>query len=177
MARRVHAPLSKIGYGPAGAARRRRGFREERVRPVKVLLVEDDEVDRLAVRRAFAKHGVANEIVEAMNGREALEALRGGAGRAPLERPYVILLDLNMPVMNGVEFLDALRADPALSDAVVFVLSTSRSAGDVTEAHRRNVAGYIAKSNAGDGFREAVRLLESYWRLVELPESFGARLA
>jgi DNA-binding NarL/FixJ family response regulator len=57
------------------------------------------------------------------------------------------------------------------------VLSTSRSAADVTEGYRRNVAGYIAKSSAGDGFREAVRLLESYWRLVELPESFGARLA
>jgi CheY-like chemotaxis protein len=147
------------------------------MRPVKVLLVEDDEVDRLAVRRAFAKQGVANEIIDAVNGLEALEVLRGGPDRGPLQRPYVILLDLNMPVMNGIEFLDAIRADPALTDAVVFVLSTSRSTTDICDGYRRNVAGYIAKSNAGDGFREAVRLLESYWRLVELPESFGARLA
>jgi CheY-like chemotaxis protein len=146
------------------------------MRPIKVLLVDDDEVDRLAVRRAFKKHRIANDIVEATNGLEALALLRGGEGRPALERPYLILLDLNMPVMNGLEFLDALRADPALADAVVFILSTSRSELDVAQGYRRNVAGYMVKSNVGDGFLDAVRLLEAYWRVVELPESGEARL-
>ena len=146
------------------------------MREVQVLLVEDDEVDRMAVRRAFAANRIANRIVEARNGREALDILRGTGGAEPLKRPYVILLDLNMPVMNGLEFLAELRADPALRDATVFVLTTSRSQTDIAEGYRRNVAGYMIKSNVGDSFMEAVKLIEAYWRVVELPESGDGRL-
>jgi DNA-binding NarL/FixJ family response regulator len=88
----------------------------------------------------------------------------------------VILLDLNMPVMNGLEFLGELREDPALRDATVFILTTSQAESDIAEGYRRNVAGYMIKSNVGDSFMEAVKLIESYWRVVELPESTDARL-
>lgn len=146
------------------------------MKAIRVLLVDDDEIDRMSVRRAFVKRGVAAEIVEARNGREALDVLRGTAGAPPLPRPYLILLDLNMPVMNGHEFLAALREDPALSGATVFVLSTSTAGEDIAEGYRRNVAGYMVKSHVGESFMEAVKLLEAYWRVVELPESGEGRL-
>ena len=145
------------------------------MKPVKVLLVEDDVVDREAVRRAFKTNRIANEIVEAENGRDALDIMRGSAG-APLQRPYVVLLDINMPVMDGFEFLDELRADAELSDIVVFVLSTSGDQGDMFESYKRNVAGYMIKTIVGESFLEAIRLIEAYWRVVEMPDDSITRI-
>lgn len=139
-------------------------------RPVTVLLVEDNEVDREAVQRAFAEQRIANPVVEAVDGVEALEILRGTGGRAPLARPYLVLLDLNLPRMDGIELLRTLRNDPQLSDSIVFVLTTSKSDEDKTAAYRANVAGYIVKGEVGRGFMRLVDLLDHYWKIVEFPE-------
>jgi CheY-like chemotaxis protein len=136
---------------------------------VTVLLVEDNPIDREAVQRAFVKHRIANPIVEAADGVEALAILRGEVPDKPLERPYIVLVDLNMPRMNGIELISALRADKALSDSVIFVLTTSRSDEDRVASYSLNVAGYIVKSDVGSGFIRLVELLDHYWRVVELP--------
>jgi CheY-like chemotaxis protein len=135
---------------------------------VTVLLVDDNEVDREAVRRAFNRMKIANPIVEAADGLIALEKLRGG-GAPPLARPYLILLDINMPRMGGIEFLERLRADQELQDSVVFILTTSKKDEDRMASYDFNVAGYIIKSEVGQGFLSLVEMLQNYWRIVELP--------
>lgn len=135
---------------------------------VHVLLVEDDEFEIKAIKRAFATHKIANPIVLAHDGIEALEILRGESP-TKLPTPYIILLDLNMPRMNGIEFLAALRKDPVHASAVVFVLTTSSADEDRLAAYREHVAGYIVKSQVGPDFIRMVTMLEAYWRVVELP--------
>ncbi len=136
---------------------------------VTVLLVEDDAVEVMAVERAFKKKKIANPVVVAKDGIEALAILRAEDGRAPLQRPFLILLDLNMPRMNGIEFLHQIRSDDQLSNTVVFVLTTSKADEDRTAAYREHVAGYIVKANVGNDFVEVITLLDAYWRIVELP--------
>lgn len=133
-----------------------------------ILLVDDDEVDVMVTQRALAREAASNPVVVANDGIEALEALRGAAGRAPLPRPFVVLLDLNMPRMNGLEFLAELRRDPALCDAVVFVFTTSDTPSDVRAAFRHHVAGYIVKVGAPK-LGEVARLLGRYCELNEFP--------
>lgn len=133
---------------------------------VTVLLVDDDDIDRESTKRAFRKARIANPIVTAENGEEALELLRRDAQQL---RPYIILLDLNMPRMNGIEFLEHVRKDERLSDAVVFVLTTSDADRDKWAAYNNHVAGYILKTEVGDGFVKLISMLEHYWRVVELP--------
>lgn len=138
-------------------------------RTVTVLLVEDNVIEQEAVRRAFVRERISNPIVSAVDGVEALARLRGAPGVEPVERPYLILLDLNMPRMNGLELLTELRADPELKDSIVFVLTTSRSDEDRVASYNFNVAGYIVKSDVGAGFVRLIGLLDHYWRVVELP--------
>ncbi len=142
---------------------------ENESRTVTVLLVEDNEIDREGVRRAFAKHKIANPIIDAVDGIDALAILRGQGDRPPLPRPFLILLDINMPRMNGVEFLSGLRADDQLHDSTVFVLTTSKSEEDIVAAYDFNIAGYLIKSEVGQGFINVVQLLDHYWRVVEFP--------
>lgn len=136
---------------------------------VHILLVEDDEVDAMAVKRALHDYRVANPIVVAKDGIEALEHLRGENGKANLPRPNLVLLDINMPRMNGLEFLEALRKDAYLSDTIVFVLTTSNQEEDVTAAYRKNIAGYMTKKDAGRDFLSLIRMLSEYWRIVIFP--------
>jgi len=136
---------------------------------VRVLLVDDDSMDVMAVQRAFAKAQLSNPLIVAKDGSRALNILRGEDTNRPLERPYVVLLDLNMPTMNGFEFLDELRQDPGLRGTVVFVLSTSAHDQDRTRAYSHNVAGYILKSKLGENYRALTTMLSAYWDLVELP--------
>lgn len=136
---------------------------------VTVLLVDDDDVDVKAVRRAFRKARIANPVVVARNGIEALAALRGQDGTGPMKRPYIIILDLNMPGMDGIEFLGELRQDPDHHSAVVFVLTTSKADEDRAASYDKNVAGYILKSDVGEGFLNVITLLDCYWRVVLLP--------
>jgi CheY-like chemotaxis protein len=135
---------------------------------LKILLVDDDEVDVMGIRRALRGSNLAGPLHVARHGLEALAKLRGERGPA-LTGPCVILLDINMPRMNGVEFLQELRADPVLGRAIVFVLTTSASPDDRTAAYAQNVAGYITKDKAGNDFLGVVRLLEAYAEIVEMP--------
>jgi len=136
---------------------------------VTVLLVDDDDVDVKAVSRAFRKAKIANPMQVARDGVEALAMLRGEEGHTALTRPYIIILDLNMPRMDGREFLTELRKDPVLHDAVVFVLTTSQADEDRAASYDKNVAGYIVKSDVGEGFLNVTNLLDCYWRVVLLP--------
>ncbi|WP_420125156.1 response regulator [Longimicrobium sp.] len=135
-------------------------------RMLNILLVEDDEVDVMNVQRAFRTNKISNPLFVAEGGEEALVMLRGG--EIPRER-RLVLLDLNMPRMNGIEFLRVLRADPELSSTTVVVLTTSNDERDRVEAYQLNVAGYILKPVTFQNFCEAMATLNKYWSLVELP--------
>lgn len=137
---------------------------------VNLLLVEDDEVDVQGLKRAFSKSRIGNPITVARDGIEALEILRGENGQTKLAKPHLILLDLNMPRMNGLEFLDAIRADEDLKTSVVFMITTSKAEEDKARAYEKNVAGYIVKQDPANTFMQAVALLEHYWKIVEFPE-------
>jgi CheY-like chemotaxis protein len=131
-----------------------------------ILLVEDDEVDVMNVRRAFQRAHVSNPLHVAGNGLEALEILRGDtipAGRR------LVLLDLNMPRMNGIEFLRAVRADASLQSLPVVVLTTSNDERDKVDAYKLNVAGYLLKPVTFTDFVDLMAALNKYWMLVEMP--------
>ena len=139
------------------------------VNGVHLLLVEDDQVDAEGIQRAFRQQRIANPFIVVRDGVEALQVLRGEGGSDPVPRPYLILLDLNMPRMNGIEFLQALREDPELRRSIVFVLTTSDREEDKLAAYEEHVAGYILKSRAGEDFLEVIKLLRTYWRIIEFP--------
>lgn len=133
---------------------------------INILLVEDDEVDVMNVRRAFKKNNILNPLHVAANGIEALQFLRMSA--VPRER-RLILLDLNMPRMGGIEFLRELRADADLRATPVVVLTTSNEERDRIEAYNLNVAGYIVKPVTLINFVETMATLNKYWTLNEFP--------
>uniref|UniRef100_A0A832H4W1 Response regulator n=1 Tax=Oscillatoriales cyanobacterium SpSt-402 TaxID=2282168 RepID=A0A832H4W1_9CYAN len=138
---------------------------------INILLVEDDEVDIMNVRRAFKKNNITNPLYVVNNGIEALEALRGqnrDMQAIPSSR-RIILLDLNMPRMGGLEFLQELRGDPMLRATPVIVLTTSNQDRDRIEAYNLNVAGYILKPVTFINFAEVMATLNKYWALCELP--------
>jgi CheY-like chemotaxis protein len=131
-----------------------------------ILLVEDDEVDVMNVKRAFAQNNITNPLFVAGDGVEALAQLRGGA--IPKAR-RIVLLDLKLPRMNGIEFLRELRKDPELRSIPVVVLTTSNDERDKIEAYRLNVGGYLLKPVTFSSFAEAMVMLNKYWMLVEMP--------
>jgi CheY-like chemotaxis protein len=131
-----------------------------------ILLVEDDAVDVMNVKRSFERNHVSNPLFVAGNGIEALQMLRGD--EVPRER-RLVLLDLNMPKMNGIEFLQELRADPELSSTPVVVLTTSNDDQDKIDAYNLNVAGYLLKPVTFTSFCERMATLDKYWTLVEMP--------
>lgn len=140
-------------------------------RVINILLVEDDEVDVMNVRRAFKKGGVTNPLFVAGNGLEALDMLKGQRGQGPVVPPErrLILLDLNMPKMNGIEFLQVLRADPDLKPTPVVVLTTSGEDRDRVQAYNLNVAGYLLKPVTFEPFVQTMTALHTYWTLCEMP--------
>ena len=133
------------------------------------LVVEDNELDVEKIMRSFKRLKLSNPIVHAMNGYEALEILRGENSEKSISVPYIILLDLNMPMMNGLEFLDELRRDKAISPAPVFVLTTSDRKEDVAAAYKYNVCGYIVKPVGMEQMLEALGTLNKYWGLSQFP--------
>jgi CheY-like chemotaxis protein len=137
---------------------------------VNILLVEDDEVDVMAVKRALKDLKIANRLFRAADGIDAMEMLRGTNGKTRIPRPYLILLDLNMPRMGGLEFLAELRADPDLQRSIVFVMTTSTAEEDRFRAYDKHIAGYVLKSSAAHSFIEAMIMLDHYWRVIELPD-------
>ena len=135
-----------------------------------ILLVEDDEVDVMNVQRAFKKNNITNPLFFAPNGLEALSILRGSNAKISIPQARrIILLDLNMPKMNGIEFLRVLRADDQLQSIPVIVLTTSNEDKDKVEAYKLNVAGYILKPVTFSSFVETVATMNKYWSLVEIP--------
>ena len=135
-------------------------------RVLHILLVEDDEVDVMNVKRAFEKNKILNPLYVATNGLEALSMLR--EGKVPQAR-RLVLLDLNMPGMGGIEVLRELRADPKLRVTPVVVLTTSGDEKDRIDAYDFHVAGYLRKPVEFPNFMELTAALNKYWTLVEMP--------
>jgi CheY-like chemotaxis protein len=138
-------------------------------KPLSILLVEDDDGDAFAIQRAFQKSQIANDMQRACDGVEAMEMLTGTNGREKVSSPYVLLVDINMPRMSGIEFVKALREDEALRRSVVFIFTTSNRREDKAAAYSYNVAGYIVKSTDGWDFQDLLKLLDCFWHIVDLP--------
>jgi CheY-like chemotaxis protein len=134
-------------------------------RPTNILLIDDDEIDVMNIRRAFEKGNVTNPLFHAEDGIAGLDMLRNGS--IPTDR-RLVLLDLNMPRMSGLEFLAAMRADPALKDTPVVVLTTSDEERDRVEAYSFNVAGYLLKPVRFQPFVELMKTLTNYWSSMEM---------
>lgn len=134
-------------------------------RKTQILLVDDDDIDVMNVRRAFEKGKIENPLFHAEDGLVALEMLRDGT--IPKQR-RLVLLDLNMPRMNGIEFLKELRDDPELHGTPVVVLTTSDEERDRIEAYRFHVAGYLVKPVRFLSFIELMTTLNRYWSLMEM---------
>jgi len=131
-----------------------------------ILLVEDDDVDALTTKKALREINVVNDIVHTIDGEEAIAYLKNGK-----PKPCVILLDLNMPKMNGFEFLRIVKADENLKKIPVIVLTTSDTDQNIIESYELGVAGYITKPVDYKQFVEAIRTVDIYWTLSRLPEN------
>nr|WP_299779153.1 response regulator [uncultured Roseobacter sp.] len=143
---------------------------QDKTKEATFLLVDDDVISIMAMKRALKKLKIVNKTLVAKDGQEALDILRAAADEGPGGLPpFIVTLDLNMPRMNGLEFLESVRADPALQRTVVFVFTTSDMPRDIQSAYSKNVAGYLVKENPSETFSEALEMLGSYSRIVELP--------
>ena len=125
---------------------------------VTLLIVEDDEFDKLSMERTLEEMRVSNPVRHAKDGIEALEILRGENGQEKLEGPYLIFLDLKMPRLNGHGFLKEVRADENLKDATIFIFTSSDKDEDIKSADEYNVAGFIMKSDMRASFEEAAEM-------------------
>ena len=134
-----------------------------------VLLVEDDHVDAMTVKRAFSDLKLMNPLIHKLNGEEGVEYLRSEKS----QKPCVILLDLNMPKMNGIEFLKIAKADGELKRIPVIVLTTSKNDEDRVESFGLSAAGYMIKPTDYRKFVEIIRVIDLYWTLSELPEQLN----
>lgn len=130
-----------------------------------VLLAEDDIVDAMTVERALGDLEISNQLIHKINGEEALEYLRSDSN----EKPCVILMDLNMPKMNGLEFLRLIKADETLKEIPIIVLTTSNEEQDIDESFKLGAAGYMVKPVDYKEFLEKIRVIDSYCTLIELP--------
>ncbi|KTC66241.1 two-component response regulator (plasmid) [Legionella adelaidensis] len=138
---------------------------------IPIMLIEDDDVDIQDVKRTFQKINITNPLYIATNGDEALDKLYGRNGEIKLHpAPKIILLDINMPRMNGIEFLKILRSDPELRSILVFVLTSSNNDKDKVAAYNLNVAGYILKPLKFSEFIDSISSLYVYWSLLEFPQ-------
>lgn len=131
-----------------------------------ILLVEDDQVDVMTVKRALKEVKVINPVVNLENGEEALQYLRDPDS----EQPCIILLDLNMPIMNGIEFLQVIKNDATLRHIPVVVLTTSEEQQDKMHSFNLGVAGYMAKPVDYRQFVEVMRTFDAYWTISEVPQ-------
>lgn len=130
-----------------------------------ILLVEDDRTDTMIVKRALEELKVTNKLIQTADGSQALDYLQNTDNK----RPCLILLDLNMPKTNGIEFLNIVKADDVLKKIPIIVLTISTQVQDVVNAFKLGVAGYIIKPVDYIKFVEAIRTVTLYWTLSELP--------
>ncbi len=139
-------------------------------RQINLLHIEDDGVDKMVVERVLKKLKIVSSLHHAQNGEEALDKLRGTNGQEKLTPfPQIILLDINMPRMNGIEFLKELRADKGLKHLSVFMVTTSNDSHDLKDAYEYNIAGYILKPVDISQFENTFRILGEFWSLCEFP--------
>jgi CheY-like chemotaxis protein len=131
-----------------------------------ILLVEDDTVDAMTVERSFKELRITNELIHRVDGEDALNYLR----RDNSQIPCIVLLDLNMPKMNGIEFLKIVKNDELLKKIPVIVLTTSKEEQDKVESFKLSVAGYILKAVDYKKFVETIRMIDLYWTLSEFPD-------
>ncbi len=130
-----------------------------------VLLIEDDDLDAMIVEHSLRDLGITNQLIRLNNGEQAIDYLRGGDNHPPC----LILLDLNMPKMNGIEFLKVVKADERLRMIPVVVLTTSREKRDIVESFELSVAGYMVKSADYAEAARIIRMIDKYWTLSETP--------
>jgi CheY-like chemotaxis protein len=130
-----------------------------------ILLVEDDEVDKKTVERALTDLNDRTKLVQTHNGEEALTYLRNQTNR----KPCLILLDLNMPKMNGQEFLNIIKADDKLKKIPVVIHSTSSTREDINKSFELGAAGYMVKSQDYEKSKNTIRTIGKYWTLCEQP--------
>jgi len=136
---------------------------------VRFMIVDDDDISIMALERAMKHLRLANPVEIASDGVQALEMLRAAIDSDGTLPPYILTLDLNMPKMGGLEFLNTIRKDKVFNKLVVFVLTTSDAPSDIASAYESNVAGYIVKEDPTNTFREALNMLNDYSQLVVLP--------
>ncbi len=131
-----------------------------------ILVVEDDDVDFKLLMRSFQRRKIGNSVVRAVDGLDALQKIEAGE----VQKPFIVLLDLNMPRMNGQEFLTELRKHPRFGDTVVFLITTSSDENDIRLSFEQHVAGYFLKDNVDDSFDRIVEVINGYWHIAVLPE-------
>jgi len=131
-----------------------------------ILLVEDDLVDQMTVKRCFKELNISNRLIIANNGEEALFYLND----KKYQKPAIILLDINMPKMNGIEFLGIVKNDDELKKIPVIVLSTSKADSDWVDSFNLGVSGYMVKPMDYKKFIDVIKTIHMYWSLSELPE-------
>jgi CheY-like chemotaxis protein len=137
--------------------------------PITILLVEDDDVDALTVERCLQQAKITNKMVRANDGIEALEMLRGTHAGAHLTAPYLLLVDIRMPRLDGIGLINEIRRDPQLTRTVIFVLTTSDADRDKMAAYDAHVAGYIVKTGSSAQFLTLATMLNYYLVIVEPP--------
>lgn len=137
------------------------------MQPLKpVLLVEDDNVDAMTVKRAMRDLQAGHSIVHSINGEEAMKYLT----TSDMEKPFLILLDLNMPKMNGIEFLRVIKANQELKTIPIIVLTTSKEKRDILESFELGASGYMIKPVDYSKFVEILGKIMTYWNASELPK-------
>jgi CheY-like chemotaxis protein len=136
---------------------------------VTILLVEDDDIDAMAVKRGLSASRIRNPLIRARDGVEALDILLGANGKKKLQSPYLLLVDISMPRLDGLGLLRAIRNNPSLQRAVIFMLTTSDNDREQMAAYDSHVAGYIVKSNRPDQFLHLANMLEYYLMIVSPP--------
>ncbi len=134
------------------------------------LVVEDNDLDVEKIERGFARLKIPNPVIRARDGIDAFDHLEGRNGCEPVSRPLIILLDLNMPRMNGFEFLEKLRCERQYDNVPVFVLTTSDRGRDIEAAHQKKICGYIVKPLDRNLLLEALSSLDLFWSLCGQPE-------
>jgi len=142
----------------------------ERARSARVLLIEDNRGDAVLTRRAFRRSRIENEITVAESGEKGLSILRREGEFSDAPWPDLILLDLNLPFMNGRDFLSTIKDDPDMRRIPVIVLSSSSADSDINACYERHANGYITKPVSSDTYDNVVSHIESYWfELMQMP--------
>ncbi|MEX0287900.1 MAG: response regulator [Flavobacteriaceae bacterium] len=128
-----------------------------------ILFIEDDQIETMKLQRTVSRHGLNHTIIEAKNGEEALEVLNTAE-----KLPDIILLDLNMPKMNGIEFLKILKADSKIKYLPTIILTTSENRTDLLECYKTGIAGYVIKPLKYEDYEDKLIKVFSYWDVNEL---------